>query len=93
MASPRSERDNLQKRLNRIRGQLEGLQRMMNEERHCLEIIAQVRAARSALKAFESELVEGHMNECVEELLDSKLSGQARRKIRELIQTFGRVEA
>lgn len=52
-------------RLRRIAGQLEGVERMIQEGRYCPEIIQQIRAVGSAVKALELEVLRGHLGSCI----------------------------
>lgn len=67
--TPRQEQDlkQLQNRLNRIIGQLNGIGRMLNENRYCGDILTQVAAVESALQAFGYEILKDHMETCVVE--------------------------
>lgn len=58
-----------QKRVNRIKGQLDGVLRMLGEERKTAEVLQQIRAATNALRSLESEVVRGHLRGCVQEML------------------------
>ena len=55
----------LQARLNRIAGQIGGVQRMVEEDRYCVDILTQVAAVRSALDAMGVELLTDHIQGCV----------------------------
>lgn len=54
-------------RLKRIIGQLEGVKRMVEERRYCPDIIQQLRAANSAIKVLEIEILKGHLASCIRE--------------------------
>jgi DNA-binding FrmR family transcriptional regulator len=54
----------LQKRLRRVEGQVRGLQRMVDEDRYCIEILEQVSAATKALQAVALELLDDHLAHC-----------------------------
>ena len=58
-------RKNLKSRLNRISGQVAGIQRMLDEDRYCVDILVQVAAVRSALDALGIELLTDHVEGCV----------------------------
>ncbi|MFN3198992.1 MAG: metal-sensitive transcriptional regulator [Bradymonadia bacterium] len=58
-------------RLNRIAGQLEGVRRMIEENRYCPEILAQVRAVHSALKGLEAQILKRHINHCLRAAIHS----------------------
>lgn len=55
----------LKHRLNRIAGQVAGLQKMVNEDRYCVDILTQVAAIRSALDSLGVELLTRHITHCV----------------------------
>ena len=53
------------KRLRRIEGQVRGLQRMVEEDRYCIDILEQISAATRALQSVALQLLEDHMAHCV----------------------------
>ncbi|QUH04992.1 metal-sensitive transcriptional regulator [Saccharopolyspora erythraea] len=55
------------KRLRRIEGQIRGLQRMIDEDEYCIDILTQVGAASKALQAVSLGLIEQHLKHCVAE--------------------------
>ena len=55
----------LKARLNRISGQVAGIQRMAEEGRYCVDILTQIAAVRSALDALGVELLTNHLESCV----------------------------
>ena len=55
----------LQNRLKRIVGQVSGIQKMVEDDRYCVDILTQVAAVRSALDAMGVELLTGHIQGCV----------------------------
>jgi DNA-binding FrmR family transcriptional regulator len=52
-------------RVNRIAGQVAGIQRMADEGRYCVEILNQIAAVRSALDSLGIEILTGHLESCV----------------------------
>ena len=68
-ATPRTEemQQDLQKRLNRIIGQLNGVKSMIDDNRYCGDVIVQLAAAQSALKGVSSMVLANHMETCVVE--------------------------
>jgi CsoR family transcriptional regulator, copper-sensing transcriptional repressor len=58
-------RAKLRKRLSRIAGQVGGLQKMVDEDRYCVDILTQLAAVRSALDAVGTELLTDHIEHCV----------------------------
>jgi DNA-binding FrmR family transcriptional regulator len=57
----------IQRRLRRIEGQVRGLQRMVEEDRYCINILEQVSAATRALQSVALELLDAHLDHCVAE--------------------------
>ena len=53
------------KRLRRIEGQVRGLQRMVDEDVYCIDILTQVSASTKALQSFALQLLEEHLRHCV----------------------------
>ena len=79
-------------RLNRIEGQVRGVGRMVEEGRYCIDVLTQVRAIRAALGRFESEMLRGHLNHCIEDAITSGNVAEQRRKAAEIIQLLERAE-
>jgi DNA-binding FrmR family transcriptional regulator len=71
------EDNNLSKRLSKVQGQVEGIQKMVSENRNCLDVIQQIAAVRSALAKVGVELLKKETSTCIKEnenfekLLDS----------------------
>jgi DNA-binding FrmR family transcriptional regulator len=79
-------------RLARIEGQIRGVAQMVEQDRYCLDIVAQVRAARSALAKVEQRVLADHLAHCVEEAIVSGDPDKQRQKVAELIDVFSRTE-
>lgn len=58
-------KDAVQKRLRRIEGQVRGLQRMVDDDVYCIDVLTQISAATKALQAVALELLEDHLGHCV----------------------------
>ena len=58
-------KDDLQKRLRRIEGQVRGIQRMVDEDTYCIDVLTQISAATKALEAVALGLLEDHLHHCV----------------------------
>lgn len=78
------------KKLNRVIGQLQGVQRMIEDHRYCPDILTQTRAAASALKAVELAILENHLRHCVAQAMTASNPKEADAKIHELIKIFAR---
>jgi CsoR family transcriptional regulator, copper-sensing transcriptional repressor len=59
------DRDELRTRLHRIEGQVRGIERMVEDERYCIDILTQIGAVRTALESLAFEVLDGHVNHCV----------------------------
>lgn len=59
------QKDEHLKRLRRIEGQIRGLQRMVEEDVYCIDILTQVSASTKALQSFALQLLEEHLRHCV----------------------------
>jgi DNA-binding FrmR family transcriptional regulator len=77
-------------RLRRIEGQVRGLQRMVDQEQYCIDVLTQVAAATKALQAFSLALLEEHLATCV---VDAAKAGgdQADVKVREASDAIARL--
>ena len=60
-------KDELTKRLRRIEGQVRGLQRMIDEDKYCIDIVTQVSSVTSALRSVALTLMDEHLSHCVSE--------------------------
>jgi DNA-binding FrmR family transcriptional regulator len=58
-------RREVQTRINRVAGQISGIQRMIAEDKYCVEILNQIAAARSALDSLGIRLLSEHLESCV----------------------------
>ena len=83
-------KDSHLKRLRRIEGQVRGLQRMVEEDKYCIDILTQVSAATKALQSFSLELLEEHLEHCV---VDAARKGgpEAQDKVREASDAIARL--
>jgi len=84
------DKDALINRLHRIEGQVRGIERMVSEERYCIDILTQISAATTALDTRALKLLEGHVNSCVANALASGDEEAAAAKSKELIDAVER---
>jgi DNA-binding FrmR family transcriptional regulator len=59
------DKDELRTRLHRIEGQVRGIERMVEDDRYCIDILTQIGAVRTALESLAFEVLDGHVNHCV----------------------------
>ncbi len=83
-------RDSHLKRLRRIEGQIRGLQRMVEDDKYCIDVLTQVSAATKALQAFSLELLDEHLGHCVVEAA-AKGGDEAQVKVREASAAIARL--
>ncbi|MER7779411.1 metal-sensitive transcriptional regulator [Streptomyces sp. NPDC096191] len=84
------QKDEHLKRLRRIEGQIRGLQRMVDEDVYCIDILTQVSASTKALQSFALQLLEEHLRHCV---ADAAVKGGAEidAKVEEATKAIGRL--
>lgn len=74
-------------RLRRIEGQIRGIQRMVEDEKYCIDILTQVNSASAALKAVGMGLLDDHVRHCVRESIET---GGGDEKVDELLAAVAR---
>ena len=68
-------------RLRRVEGQVRGIERMIEDDRYCIDVLTQVNAVRAALESVALRLLADHTEHCV---ADAIRAGDGRTKVREL---------
>jgi DNA-binding FrmR family transcriptional regulator len=91
-ATPREEaaRQDLLLRLRRVEGQVRGVQKMVEDERYCPDVLVQMSAIHESLRAVERILMKDHLQHCATEALRSGDDKQAQRTYNELTELFYR---
>ena len=77
-------------RLTRIAGQVQGVSRMIEGDRYCIDVLTQVQAIRAALKKVEDEVLADHVSHCVEHAIRSGDAKEQRKKVQELLDVIER---
>ncbi len=85
-----ADKDVLVRRLRRIQGQARGIERMVVEDRYCIDILTQVAAITTALEAVAELLLEDHVSHCVRHALSSGDEAVADEKMVELLDAVRR---
>jgi DNA-binding FrmR family transcriptional regulator len=80
-------------RLRRIEGQVQGLQRMVEADAYCVDILLQVSAVQGALEQVQKLLLGRHIESCVAEAMRSGGKADRQQKIDELLEVFARFGA
>lgn len=86
-------KDALVTRLHRIQGQVRGIERMVEEDRYCVDILTQISAASTALESLAFEILDGHVKHCVAGALasgDEQAAAEKSRELLEAVQRFAR---
>ena len=76
-------------RLKRVEGQVRGLQRLVEQDQYCIDILTQISAANSALKRVAVKLLDDHINHCVAETVAE--GGDSRAKVAEATAAIDRL--
>jgi DNA-binding FrmR family transcriptional regulator len=84
------EKDALVKRLHRIEGQVRGIERMVEDDRYCIDILTQISAVSTALEAVAVKILDDHVRHCVAGALASGDEADADEKTRELLEAVRR---
>jgi DNA-binding FrmR family transcriptional regulator len=83
-------REDLLLRLRRVEGQVRGVQKMVEEDRYCPDVLVQMSAIHESLRAVERILMKDHLQHCATEALRSGDDKQAQRTYNELTELFYR---
>ena len=83
-------KDAVGKRLRRIEGQVRGLQRMVDEDQYCIDVLTQISATTKALQAVALELLEDHLGHCVAGAIEAG-GPDAQAKVREAAAAIERL--
>jgi CsoR family transcriptional regulator, copper-sensing transcriptional repressor len=84
------ERTALVVRLKKIRGQLQAIEKMVEVDADCAEVLTQVVSARRALKSFGDTLIQSHMHDCIEH---AETLADSRKKLRAFLTVLERYVA
>ena len=83
-------KDSIVNRLHRIEGQVRGIERMVQEERYCIDILTQIGAITTALESLAQKLLEDHANHCIAGAIAAGSKEDAETKTRELLDAVQR---
>ena len=84
------DKDALVRRLHRIEGQVRGVERMVEEDRYCIDILTQIAAVNTALESLAFQILDEHVRHCVAGALTSGDEADARKKTEELLEAVQR---
>lgn len=77
-------------RLHRVEGQVRGIEKMVDEDRYCVDILTQISAATTALESVALQILDQHIRHCVAGALASGDEADAKQKTDELLQAVQR---
>ena len=80
-------------RLRRIEGQVQGLQRMIDADAYCVDVLLQISAVQGALEQVQKLLLGRHIESCVADALRSGSKSERQQKVEELLDVFSRFGA
>lgn len=87
MAGYSMNKTDLQGRLRRIEGQIRGIQRMVDQDQYCIDILTQLNSITAAVKAVGMGLLDEHVRHCVKDSIDQGTSDE---KVEELLAAVAR---
>jgi DNA-binding FrmR family transcriptional regulator len=88
-----ADKDALIKRLHRIEGQVRGIERMVEQDRYCIDVLTQIAAVSTALDSVAVKLLEGHVRHCVHDALaagDAEVAAKKSEDLLAAVQHFSR---
>jgi DNA-binding FrmR family transcriptional regulator len=85
---PEEETKALKARVRRIVGQLNGIERMIETERDCAEILTQLVSARKALKSLSEKIIDSHLHHCIEAARERQGAGKRLRELLTVLQRY-----
>ena len=74
--------------LRRVKGQIEGIERMISDGKYCVDILNQIKATKNAMKSIEVKVLKKHIEECIKESFEDK--GNPQNKIDEIVALLKR---
>jgi DNA-binding FrmR family transcriptional regulator len=87
---PMETREALTRRLKRIEGQVRGLQKMIDEERYCADVLVQIASAQEALSGVGRILLQNHLEHCVTDAIKGGDPAESERVVSELMSLWTR---
>jgi CsoR family transcriptional regulator, copper-sensing transcriptional repressor len=87
------DKETLFKRLHRIEGQVRGIERMVEDDRYCIDVLTQISAVNTALESLAFKVLDDHVNHCVADAIssgDPKAAAEKSKELLEAVQRFAR---
>ncbi|MFC1717117.1 metal-sensitive transcriptional regulator [Candidatus Poribacteria bacterium] len=83
-------KENTRRRLMSIKGQVQGIQQMIEDEKYCVDILIQLSAVKAALGKVGAIILKRHVESCVVDAIESGSEEKMAEKIEELVQVFSK---
>jgi DNA-binding FrmR family transcriptional regulator len=80
--------ENSIQRLKTIEGHIRGVQRMLEEDKYCIDIIRQIQAVQSALNKVSAKILDGHLNTCLLSAIQGEDPAERQRVLNEITEVF-----
>lgn len=84
----REDKKNLLNHLNRISGSIDGVKKMIEEDRYCNDILIQLSAIDSSIKSLSSKLLDYHLRHCIKDAIQNENSDSAIEEVLDLFKRF-----
>jgi DNA-binding FrmR family transcriptional regulator len=87
------DKETLVKRLHRIEGQVRGIERMVEDDRYCIDVLTQISAVNTALESLAFKVLDDHVNHCVTDAIssgDPRAAAEKSKELLEAVQRFAR---
>ncbi len=78
-------------RLNKVEGQVKGIEKMIKERRYCVDVVMQIAAAEAALHKVSEIILRNHLETCVTEAFKSPDEEERKRKVDELMEIYTKI--
>jgi len=75
-------------RMNYLAGHLDGIKKMLEDDKYCIDVIKQNEAVIAAIKKVNEMILENHLNTCVAEAIKGKNEKERKKKIKEILELF-----
>ena len=80
--------DSALKRLKTVEGHIRGIQRMVEEDAYCIDVIRQIQAVQAALNKISTQILDEHLNSCLITAVRGEDAGERERVLKEIIDVF-----
>ncbi|MCR4434394.1 MAG: metal-sensitive transcriptional regulator [Clostridiales bacterium] len=88
IAGIKENKENILKRLKRIEGQVKGIEKMIENDKNCVDILTQVAAVRAAINKVGGIILEDYSMACIKDIIDAENKEQALQDLTKTIQSF-----